>query len=195
MAGETQDRRVRRTRAMLRQALTELMSEKSIREITVKELTQRADVNRGTFYSHYEDIYDMVQQLENELFEEFDSVLNAYPAPVTRDSVHSIIGDVFSFLRRNADLCTTLLGDGKDSSFLERLKAAVHQRVDTQWGELYAFPTPEARAMTLTFLVGGAVGLVQAWSDRGWKETPEELAALADRLIRNGLSGLSAPEG
>ena len=61
--------------------------EKSIRDITVKELTQRADVNRGTFYSHYQDIYDMVRQLENELFEEFDGVLDAYPAPVSRDSV------------------------------------------------------------------------------------------------------------
>ena len=179
---------------LLRQALTELMGEKSIRDITVKELTQRADVNRGTFYSHYQDIYDMVRQLENELFEEFDGVLDAYPAPVSRDSVRAMIRDVFDFLRRNADLCTTLLGDGKDSSFLERLKAAVHQRVDTQWGELTAFSSAEERDMTLTFLVGGVVGLVQAWSARGWQETPEELAALADRLIMSGLTGLTAAE-
>ena len=105
-----------------------------------------------------------------------------------------MIRDVFDFLRRNADLCTTLLGDGKDSSFLERLKAAVHQRVDTQWGELTAFSSAEERDMTLTFLVGGVVGLVQAWSARGWQETPEELAALADRLIMSGLTGLTAAE-
>ena len=54
------DRRVRRTRAQLRQALTALLREKDLKDITVRELTDRADVNRGTFYSHYQDVYDMV---------------------------------------------------------------------------------------------------------------------------------------
>ena len=44
------DRRVRRTRAQLRRALTELLQEKSIDSLSVTELTSRADVNRGTFY-------------------------------------------------------------------------------------------------------------------------------------------------
>ena len=56
------DRRVRRTRAQLRRALTELLEEKDIRSVTVRELTERADVNRGTFYAHYSDIYDLVEQ-------------------------------------------------------------------------------------------------------------------------------------
>ena len=48
-AAQDQDRRVRRTKARLRQALTELLREKDLRSITVRELTDRADVNRGTF--------------------------------------------------------------------------------------------------------------------------------------------------
>ena len=50
------DRRVRRTREQLKRALTQLLLEKPVREITVRELTDRADVNRGTFYAHYTDL-------------------------------------------------------------------------------------------------------------------------------------------
>ena len=53
MIQDTQDRRVRRTRMRLQQAMLELLKEKDARSITVRELTQRADVNRGTFYAHY----------------------------------------------------------------------------------------------------------------------------------------------
>ena len=53
-----EDRRVRRTRKILTQALTELLQQKQVNEITVKELTDLADMNRGTFYLYYKDIFD-----------------------------------------------------------------------------------------------------------------------------------------
>ena len=72
-AAQDRDRRVRRTKAQLRQALTELLREKDLRSITVRELTERADVNRGTFYAHYKDIYDMLEQCEAQLFDSLGS--------------------------------------------------------------------------------------------------------------------------
>ena len=47
-----QDRRIRRTRRQLQRAMLELLQEKDVRSITVQEMTQRADINRGTFYAH-----------------------------------------------------------------------------------------------------------------------------------------------
>ena len=64
----TTDRRIRKTKQRLRQSLTELLAQKPLSKITVQELTERADVNRGTFYSHYKDISDMKEQIERELF-------------------------------------------------------------------------------------------------------------------------------
>ena len=55
----TQDRRIRKTRAVLKSSLLSLMKEKSVKHITVKELCDKADINRGTFYLHYTDIYQM----------------------------------------------------------------------------------------------------------------------------------------
>jgi len=88
MTEEQGDRRVRRTKAMLRGALTELLKTKPVNEISVTELTRLADVNRGTFYGHYKDIFDMVEQLENEMFQEFNDLLHAYPADAQIGRAH-----------------------------------------------------------------------------------------------------------
>ena len=60
------DRRVRKTKRQLRLALMKLMSEKSVKDISVRELAAIADINRGTFYIHYRDVGDLLQRLEDE---------------------------------------------------------------------------------------------------------------------------------
>ena len=69
MEDMTVDRRVRKTKKQLLQALMHLMSEKPSRSISVRELAERADINRGTFYIHYKDVGDLLQRLEDEMAE------------------------------------------------------------------------------------------------------------------------------
>lgn len=187
------DRRVRRTKQMLRSALLELLREKSVDQITVTELTQKADVNRGTFYGHYKDIYDMVEQMENEMFQEFSDLLHAYPADALRHGLRPILQDVFAFLQRYGDVAAALLERDRDTRFLEKLKGMVAERVSLEWGRLYQFSTPKEQAFCLSFLVGGAVGLIQSWLEGGRKESPEELAALSEAMILRGIEGPNQP--
>ena len=63
---EKMDRRVRKTKAQLREGLARLMQQKSIKEISVKELVDEVDINRSTFYLHYTDIYQMLQKIEED---------------------------------------------------------------------------------------------------------------------------------
>ena len=64
------DSRVRRTKKLLREGLAQLMQEKSVKKISVRELSDLVEINRGTFYLHYKDIFDLVKEIEDELFEE-----------------------------------------------------------------------------------------------------------------------------
>lgn len=80
MAENTTDRRVRKTRGQLRQGLVRLMREKSIQDITVKELCEECDINRGTFYLHYTDVYQLLHSIEDELLVEFERVLDGLTA-------------------------------------------------------------------------------------------------------------------
>ena len=61
------DRRIRKTRKQLQDGFTSLLLEKSIKDITVKELCDKVDLNRGTFYLHYKDIYYISEKMENQL--------------------------------------------------------------------------------------------------------------------------------
>ena len=72
---ENEDRRVRKTREVLKKSLISLMKEKNINSITVKELCEKADINRGTFYLHYVDVVNILNELEEELFKEFQEVI------------------------------------------------------------------------------------------------------------------------
>lgn len=62
MGIEPVDRRVRKTRRQLRECLITLLKEKKVQDITVRELTDMADLNRGTFYLHYKDVFDLLEK-------------------------------------------------------------------------------------------------------------------------------------
>lgn len=184
------DRRVRKTRAQLRRALTELLMEKDIRSVTVRELTDRADVNRGTFYAHYKDIYDMVEQTENELFSEIESMLDAYSSEELRRGISPILRDVFCFVGQNQALCRVFLGRDEADGFFRRLNTLIYQKCLREWDGLFQLGDLSGPNYSLEFVVAGTVGLIRTWALRGFRETPEEMAELADRLILSGISSL-----
>ena len=92
------DRRTRRTKAQLRHGLAQLMAEKSVNEVTVKELVDMVDINRSTFYLHYTDIYHMLESVENELFEEILHTIRAHPVSPFNENSFPFIEDIFSIL-------------------------------------------------------------------------------------------------
>ena len=62
-----QDHRVRLTKLLLREAFLDLLVEKPVAKITVKELCEQANVNRATFYAHYRDLFDLHEEIERDL--------------------------------------------------------------------------------------------------------------------------------
>ena len=193
MEATREDRRVRKTKTRLRQALTGLMAQKDIKDITVKEITERADVNRGTFYSHYRDIYDMIAQVEDALFEELGEVMDAYTTADLRADLVPILEDVFTFVRDNADFCGALLSSRTDSALFQRLYTVVYGKCLEEWGELYGLKEDPLRDYYLNFMVSGVVGLIQVWVSEGLRHTPREMATLAEGLIRQGIRRPASP--
>ena len=64
------DHRTRVTKILIRKAFTDLLKKKPIQSISIKELCEAAQINRGTFYTHYADIYDLLEKMEEEMMEE-----------------------------------------------------------------------------------------------------------------------------
>ena len=187
---EKLDRRVRRTRERLNRALTELLMEKPMREITVRELTDRADVNRGTFYAHYTDLFDMLEQMENEVLAEIEALLGRYaPDELTRD-LAPLLSEVFCFVERHRDLMPVFLGQQTADRFLRRFSQVIYDKCLREWAGLYPLGDVSEPNYYLEFVVSGTVNLVGTWARRGFREAPEDMAKLAGQLILRGLESL-----
>ena len=116
------DRRTRLTKALIRQAFTSLLEEKPIQRIAVTELCQRAGINRSTFYAHYDDIYDLLQQIEEDMLRDFQQALAPLlEADLEMLSPLQITTGIYRCLKDNADLCTVTLGEHGDKAFALRL--------------------------------------------------------------------------
>ena len=76
------DRRVRKTKNQLRMGLARLMKEKSIGEITVRELVDEVDINRSTFYLHYSDIPSLLREIEDGMMDEMERAIHKHPIDI-----------------------------------------------------------------------------------------------------------------
>lgn len=190
MGNESTDRRIRKTKKQLRQGLTELLKEKSAKDITVRELSERVDLNRGTFYLHYKDIFDMIEQIEMEMFGDFNNVLTKHSLESLNRKPLPMLIDVFHFVAENADMCKVLIGKNGDMAFINRLKDLVKKRCLNDWVALYNTGKSQNFEYCYSFIVSGCIGLLQNWLESGLKESPEHMASLAEVMIMAGIKVL-----
>lgn len=183
MTEKKTDRRVRRTRELLTNALVALLQEKSLHEITVKELCDVADINRGTFYLHYKDINDMTEQLENDILNQYETLLKRYAPSELAQNPYDILYHLILFTDAYKNLFKTLLRPGGDISFLVKIKALFRRTYLEVWA---TSKTPHNQAQieySYDFLAGGFVGMIESWILSDSPETPEELAALSTDIM------------
>ena len=180
------DRRVRKTRMQLRAGLTQLMRQKPIKDITVRELAQLVDINRCTFYLHYRDIYDMVEQVEQEVFEEFEALVLAHPSSELEHKPLAILLDLYVFFASNADLCAAFLGGNGDMSFFNKLISLLRERVFEFWRQERK-KDPEQFDYFFSFIASGCIGMIREWFSRDMRETPEQMAEMTEQLMLYGM--------
>lgn len=189
------DRRVRKTKMHLRLALMELMSVKDVKSISVRELAERADINRGTFYIHYKDIDDLLQQLEDEMAEQLVAVCeNHSPKDYAEDRQlmfsFPYMKELFRFIQENADLCKVLLGSNGDRAYLERIYGILRDHFLLDFLALFY---PERGPMLeyfCSFIVPGNLHLALSWLESGATKSPDEMGVLAGSIILNGIGAL-----
>lgn len=176
------DRRTRKTKALLQQGLIQLMAAKDVRDISVRELSELTDLNRGTFYLHYKDIYDLLEQMEDELFLEFNLILDRALTDSDRSPL-TTLQEVFSFLNRHRDFARVTMGPHGDLAFVNRMKELVKQRI---YNILDVEPGDQEIIYLESFLVSGCTGVIETWLNHPSPKSPEEIAAVCGELLQKG---------
>ncbi|GKX67274.1 TetR/AcrR family transcriptional regulator [Inconstantimicrobium mannanitabidum] len=173
------DRRVRKTKSTLLRCLTELMSKKKINDITVKELTDLADVNRSTFYLYYKDIFDMLEQVESEMLEEFKKVFHIIAKDNNDTKLLYFYTYIFEYVQNNAEMCKILLGPDGDNSFKEKFKKVILQ-TKPPFGD----SIPQIKMHYLRpYAISGCIGLIQQWIEDGLDIPPKDMAVITTEII------------
>lgn len=176
----TQDRRIRKTKAVLKSSLVSLMKEKNVKNITVKELCERADINRGTFYLHYKDIFDMLEQIETEFFSEFTTIIDNYGKSPQQSRLY-ILENIFALTKSHKDFCLVLLSSKGDMGFIKKLLSHIHNIFVEVYGD---------EGMTaeyyFSFIIYGCIGVVENWLKGDAKESVEDIAKITENIILNG---------
>ena len=178
---KTEHRGVRNTKQKLQEALLTLLRIKPINEITVRELTDLTDMNRGTFYFHYTDIYDMLQEMEDAFFQDFRVTLNKSFSLYT--SAHPYLSSIFSFLGENRNFCQIMLGPNGDMQFVARVKKLLDEQCSYIWRTATTDADPARFEMYNAFIINGCIGIFQHWLDKPESSSPEEIAELAAKII------------
>ena len=181
-----EDRRVRRTKKLLTQALTQLLQEKQINEITVKELTDLADMNRGTFYLYYKDMFDMLEKIEDGMFEALDAIVSLHEHDDVSQLTKPILLDLFRFIEDNQEMCRVLLSPHGDMNFLHRLNEVVREKCLKAWPDIRKEKGEADFDYHYSFVVFGCAGIIRAWVNRNCPESAEKMAEMAYGMILRG---------
>ncbi len=181
----TEDRRVRRSKKAMVDALASLLREKPLNHITVREIAELADINRGTFYLHYKDVYDMAQQLQNEIFRRFNEIVTSYMPRSDSETLFPMLVKLFELLKENALLAKSLIGRNGDAAFADKLRCAMREKCFKNLPHVIDAQENPAVLYYYRYVETGCIGLCSAWLDGG-TETPEEMAKLFERFILKG---------
>ncbi len=199
---EKLDRRVRKTRRALREAMQNLMAEKGYEQVTVEELTERADIGRTTFYLHYSAKQDLLLEQFDELLDQLVEQLTEIPLSSwsqqgkvlpTEDHPERPICMIFNHAAENEDLYRIVLqGEGVDQAS-ERLQTMMTNAVNAY---LHHKLGDEREKMTLEFPVdlfgnyfaGAMLGVIKWWLEAGQPYTPQEMEGIFFQMFLPGAS-------
>lgn len=149
-----------RTKKWIRKAFTELIAEKkTIDKITVSELAERADITKTTFYYHYEDIYAVAEEFENELITELNAMLEKIDKENPED-YSGYIEKVLTFIKENEENYRLAVNASYVSVFASKLKNIFARRILAMSAKLGFSPDYEKRSVQVYFLVSACVDTI-----------------------------------
>jgi len=193
---EKVDRRVRRTRALLGQALRDLILEKPYESIIIQDITDQADLNRATFYLHYaskeELLMDSLEEQFDALVEQIEAEKNGRPMwenPAT-------IRIIFDYVAENAELFRVLLGPQGQGYVMYRVLNYIAQVDEEELQEAFgkdALPVPDA--ILARHFAGSLFSLIGWWLEHDMPYSPTYMAETLQQLCAVGVMPVLAGMG
>ena len=185
-----------RTRKKLMDSFWELYKENRIEKISVGAITKLAGMNRGTFYEYFADIYELLDQLEDEMLERFKCTLDEWHA----SNGSELIIDTEQRLTEFTAYCTkifteyddklyVLLCQKENTAFQTKVKKRMRLHLSLVMGTKFLQGQKENIEYVMDFVISALTGLFSCWHEQGKKMEIEDLLKIIQTLIYKGVSG------
>ena len=178
------DRRVIKTRSQLKKGLAALMKEKSVNQITVKELVEEVDINRSTFYLHFKDIQDLLREIEENMEAQIKRAIEEHPIVSGNENAFYFIEDMFRVLDEEREISKALIGPNGDMGFIHRIERIIKENSRGTLEKMFPGKKEDLKYF-YAFCLSGCLGLVKVWLNEGEEKSPEEMAQMTFNMIAN----------
>ena len=183
------DRRTRKTQYAIKMAFLDLIQQKKLDQISVSELSEAADINRKTFYNHFQDIYQVLGEIEDDYAEMVMSLLNQHYSSTSMDNPYPLFLQLTEEIQANADLYQLLIETGEHVRLSKKIKAKL--KTHLQQEDLHALHLDrETFEFFIDFLLAGVLSAYEQWFLAGKKLSKEVLSTRICKIAMGALREL-----
>ncbi len=179
------DLRVQRTRNLIVEALVELTIEKGFAAVTVQDIVKRARINRTTFYRHYEDKFDLLDQYAQAVYKLADNASDTNSTPgleAVAEKMAQGLVKVLEHVRGHAKFFRVMLGPNGDPAFTAKIRQFVQKRIRRSLPKAL-LSDENAADLYLSYVSSGAVGVLAWWLANDMPYAPEQMVTILGRFI------------
>lgn len=173
-----QNQRVRITKMLLKKSLIDLLKTKTIYKITITEICENADINRSTFYNHYNTEFDLLKEIENEYLLTIEKYYKSY------NDKSKVIKILLEYVHKNLDVFRLFLEDTPGNEFFERLIKIGFETLSYD-KELTEANKEYNQEYLYNFILFGVLEIVKIWISKEPRESIEEMNEIILKLLEN----------
>ncbi|WNG41176.1 TetR/AcrR family transcriptional regulator [Archangium violaceum] len=187
-----EDPRVHRSRAMLRDALLGLMRERGFDAISVQDITERAQLNRSTFYLHYRDKDELLTHVMRDMI--LDISRRSHQLGDSPDRLHRTLVEWFQHADEHSELYHLMLGRSGMRAFAVQLRNLLEHLMNLDLGRAEVSPRLQGVPVPVVnrFMASAYMGVLEWWLDRRSLHSPEDMARWLGALTAKLGSSLPA---
>ena len=178
------------TKKKIQQSFLTILKGKEFTKISIKDITEDACINRGTFYLHYLDKYDLLEKVEEELLEglriHIATIDSEYKVEMVEQlQVAGFSMEVFRYIELHVDQFIVLLSKNNTSGFHLRLKNFFIEQFEENYhsSEMSSIDPTIPTDYLSAFAASAILGLIEQWLSHQHRETPEEVAELYLKIL------------
>ena len=182
------DLRVMKTKRAIHTAFAELLTEKNMDDITVTDIASRAMINRKTFYNNYRGVYELVDELENEIVRTFDAAMREIDFV---ENPYAVFVKLTEIINSDMDFYGALLRSSRNAGLAHKIRQTLQQKAQDMFASRVDMP-PDQMEVMMNYSISGMVAVYQSWFNSERRQLIEEVSDIVSRMCLAGLRAAAA---